>query len=84
MGEIPRGTTLTEQEWVWGYNKEKIVGMASKLGEEMKERFVDNILTNCWSLFSSSQLNSVIRLTIYESFHPLNLSFNSWYFFGMG
>lgn len=58
MGEIPRGTTLTEQEWVWGYNKEKIVGMASKLGEEMKERFVDNILKITG--LSSAQVNLTV------------------------
>jgi len=42
---------------VWGYNKEKIVGMASKLGEEMKERFVDN--NYCNKLLVSLQLKSI-------------------------
>lgn len=45
-----------------GIQQRKIVGMASKLGEEMKERFVDNIAG-----LSSAQVNltvHVIRLTI--------------------
>ena len=41
-----------------GIQQRKIVGMASKLGEEMKERFVDNILKIAG--LSSAQVNLTV------------------------